>query len=332
MLVSSRRILMTCFAIATVALVAPAGVAHANAPFAKTQAPGWFRMTLGDFEVTALNDGTIALPLEKMLSNTTPAKTDAALAKAYLKPPFESSVNGYLVNTGTKLVLIDAGTGGFFGPTLGKLVANLKASGYQPEQVDEIYVTHLHGDHIGNLVANGKIVFPNAIVRAGKADAEYWLSQANLDKAPEGGKDNFKSAQASINPYAAAGKFKPIEAEGELVPGIRALPTPGHTPGHTVYIVESKGQKLVVWGDLMHLAAVQFPDPSVTVQFDSDSKAAAVQRKKVFADVAKTGAFAAAAHVSFPGIGQLRADGAGYRWYPVNYVNSAPSSPPAAGK
>jgi len=321
-----RRILMTCLAVAVAALVTVTGSAHAGAPFAKIQAPGFYRMTLGDFEITALSDGTVPLPMEKLLTNTTPAKTDAALAKAYLKPPFDTSVNAFLINTGTKLVLIDAGAGALFGPTLGKLVAALKASGYTPEQVDEVYVTHMHGDHIGNLVSNGKIVFTNAVVRAGKADAEFWLSQANLDKAPDAMKDFFKAAQASITPYATAGKFKPIDAEGELVPGIRAVPASGHTPGHTIYEVSSKGQKLVVIGDLMHVAAVQFADPSVTIQFDSDPKAAAAARKKVFAEAAKAGSFLAIAHVSFPGIGQIRADGTGYRFYPVNYVNSDPAS------
>jgi len=320
-----RRLLMTCLAVALAASVTVTGSALADAPFAKVQAPGWYRMTLGDFEITALNDGTAPLPMEKLLTNTTQAKTDAALAKAYLKPPFETSVNGYLINTGSKLVLIDAGAGGLFGPTLGKLVANLKASGYTPEQVDEIYITHMHGDHIGNLVTAGKLTFPKAIVRAGKADADFWLSQANMDKAPDAMKDFFKGAQASINPYATAGKFKPIEAEGELIPGIKAVPAPGHTPGHTIYYVTSKGQTLVVFGDLMHVAEVQFPDPSVTIQFDSDSKSAAAQRKKVFAEVAKQGYFAAIAHVAFPGLGQIRAEGTGYHWYPVNYANGAPA-------
>ena len=312
-----RGILMTCL---LVALTAVAGSAHASAPLSKVQTPGWYRMMLGDFEVTALSDGTVALPMEKLLTGTTPAKAEAALAKVYLKPGFETSVNAYLINTGTKLVLIDTGSGALFGPTLGKLVANIKASGYQPEQIDEIYITHMHADHVGGLVANGKLAFPNATVRAGKADADFWLSQANLDKAPDAMKDYFKGAQASLNPYVTAGKFKAFEGETELVPGIKAIPTPGHTPGHTFYEVTSKGQKLVAWGDLMHVASVQFPDPTVTIQFDSDAKAAAVARKKAFTDAAKQGYFVAIAHVSFPGIGQLRSDGTGYRWVPVNFI------------
>jgi glyoxylase-like metal-dependent hydrolase (beta-lactamase superfamily II) len=317
------RILNTCLvaALATAAATfgGHTGTANASAPLAKSGNPGWYRMMLGDFEVTALSDGTVTLPTDTLLINTTKPKIEAALAKAYLKAPTETSVNGYLINTGTKLVLIDAGAGTLFGPTLGKLVANLKASGYSPEQVDEIYITHMHPDHVGNLVANGKIVFANATVRAGKGDADMFLSKENLDKAPDAMKGFFQGAQASVNPYVAAGKFKPIEADGELVPGIKAIAAVGHTPGHTIYAVESKGQKLVVWGDLIHVAAVQFPEPSVAIQFDADSKKAVAERKKDFADAAKQGYFVAIAHISFPGIGQLAKDGAGYRWLPVNY-------------
>ena len=308
--------------IAALGLVASTTLAHAAAPPAKGQAPGWYRMPLGAFEVTALSDGTVDLPVDKLLTGATPAKVQAALMRAYLKAPVETSVNGYLINTGTKLVLIDSGAAGLFGPTLGKLVANLKASGYTPEQVDEIYLTHMHADHVGGIAtADGKAVFPNAIVRADKKEAGLWLDKAAMDKAPEAMKDFFKGAQASMKPYVDAGKFKAFEADAELVPGIKAYATRGHTPGHTAYVVESNGQKLVLWGDLMHVAAVQFPDPSVTIQFDVDAKAAAPQRKKAYADAAKNGYYVAVAHVAFPGIGQLRPDGKGYRWLPANYTN-----------
>jgi glyoxylase-like metal-dependent hydrolase (beta-lactamase superfamily II) len=293
--------------------------AIAGAPQVKTQAPGYYRMMLGDFEVTALSDGTVGLPVSKLLTNTTPAKVEKALARAYLKEPVDTSVNGYLVNTGSKLVLIDTGAAGLFGPTLGNLLVNLKAAGYQPEQVDEIYITHMHPDHVGGLMAGDKLAFPNAVVRADKRDADFWLSQANLDAAPKDAKGFFQGAMASLNPYAAAGKFKPFDGDTELVPGIKAGASHGHTAGHSTYIVESNGQKLVLWGDLMHVAAVQFADPSVTIQFDTDSKAAAVQRKKAYADAAKQGYWVAAAHLAFPGVGHLRAEGKGYVFVPANY-------------
>jgi glyoxylase-like metal-dependent hydrolase (beta-lactamase superfamily II) len=293
---------------------------QAAAPQVKTQAPGYYRMMLGDFEVTALLDGTVGLPVDKLLTNTTPAKVSKALGRSFLKAPVETSVNGYLVNTGSKLVLIDTGAAGLFGPTLGKLAANLKASGYQPEQVDEIYITHMHPDHVGGLMAGDKLAFPNATVRADKRDADFWLSQANLDKADKDGKGFFQGAMASLNPYVAAGKFKAFDGNTDLVPGVKAVATHGHTPGHSVYVVESKGEKLVLWGDLMHVAAVQFANPSVTIKFDTDSKAAAVQRKKAYAEAAKQAYWVAGAHLAFPGIGHVRTEGKGYEWVPANYT------------
>jgi glyoxylase-like metal-dependent hydrolase (beta-lactamase superfamily II) len=313
-----RRQLAAALGAALIAFTA----AHAEAPPAKGQAPGWYRMMLGNFEITALSDGTVALPVDKLLTHISPERIKALLARSYLTPPVETSVNGYLINTGSKLVLIDTGAAGLFGPTLGKLVANLKASGYQPEQVDEVYVTHMHPDHVGGLVADGKMVFPNAVVRAEVKEGDYWLSKAKLDAAPADTKGFFQGAMASLNPYVAAGKFKPFDGETDLAPGIHAIPARGHTPGHTIYAVESDGHRLVVWGDLMHVAAVQFPQPSATIQFDTDSKAAAPQRAKNYADAAKKGYFVAVAHVAFPGIGQLRADGKGYTWIPTNYTSA----------
>ena len=301
-------------------LLAPASMAAAAAPQLKTSAPGYYRMMLGDFEVTALSDGTVDLQMEQLLTNTTAPKVRSALAKAYLKDPVEASVNAYLINTGQKLVLIDAGSGNLFGPTLGKLMANLKASGYQPEQVDEVYLTHLHVDHVGGLVANNQIAFPNAIVRVDQRDADFWLSKANMDAAPKDAKPFFEGAMASINPYIAASKFKPFNGNTDLVPGIKAVATRGHTPGHSIYVVESREQRLILWGDLMHAAAVQFPEPSVTIKFDTDSKAAAAQRKAQYADAAKRGHWVAAAHLPFPGIGHLRAVGKGYEFIPANYT------------
>jgi glyoxylase-like metal-dependent hydrolase (beta-lactamase superfamily II) len=293
--------------------------AHAAAPPVKAQAPGYYRMMLGDFEITVLSDGTAPFEVKKLLMNITPVRIEQLLKRSFLSDPVEFSVNAFLVNTGTRLVLIDTGSGPLFGPTLGNVVNNLKASGYQPEQVDEIYITHMHGDHVGGLMAGDKRAFPNAIVRADQRDADYWLSQANLDAAPADAKESFQAAMVSVNPYVAAGKFQPFNGSGELMPGIKAVSTYGHTKGHTMYMVESKGQTMAVIGDLMHVAAVQFPEPSVTIEFDTDQKMAAVQRKNVFADGARQAFWLAAAHLSFPGIGHIRSDGQGYVYVPANY-------------
>jgi glyoxylase-like metal-dependent hydrolase (beta-lactamase superfamily II) len=308
--------------IAGVMLICGAMTATAQVPMAKGQAPGWYRMMLGSFEVTALNDGTVALPVDKLLKGIPPQRIDALLARAYQKAPVETSVNAYLVNTGSKLVLIDTGAAGLFGPTLGKLLANLKASGYTPEQIDEIYITHMHPDHVGGLVADGKPVFPKAVVRADMREGDFWLSTAKMEAAPADAKGFFQGAMASLKPYVDAGKLKPFDGDIELVPGIRAVAARGHTPGHTVYAIESQGQKMVVWGDLMHVAAVQFAMPSVTIDFDTDQKAAAPMRAKLYADAAKGGYYVAVAHISFPGIGKLRADGKGYDWIAANYTSA----------
>jgi glyoxylase-like metal-dependent hydrolase (beta-lactamase superfamily II) len=298
----------------------PFAAATAATPPLKTSPPGVYRMLLGDFEVTALSDGTVELPFLQILQRITKAKAESMLARQFLKDPVQTSVNAFLINTGDKLVLIDTGAGTFFGPTLGRLLTALKAAGYQPEQIDEIYISHMHGDHIGGLLADGKAAFPNAVVRAEKADGDFWLSQAKMEAAPKDDQDTFKGAMAAINPYAATNRFKPYEGDTVLVPGIRAVVTRGHTPGHAMYVVESKGQKLVLWGDLMHQAAVQFLDPSVTVVFDSDQSKAAQQRRQAYQAAAKEGHWVGASHLPFPGIGHLRAEGKGYAYVPANYV------------
>jgi glyoxylase-like metal-dependent hydrolase (beta-lactamase superfamily II) len=304
---------------ASVAAAFIAAPANAAAPMAKSPAPGYSRVMLGDFEVTPVSDGTVDLPVNQLLKQK-PAKTDAALAKSFLKSPLETSINAFLINTGSKLVLVDSGAGTLFGPTLGRFLANLKAAGYQPEQIDEIYITHFHADHVGGLASNGQPVFPNATIRADKHESDFWLSQANMDHAPADKKGSFQGAMASLNPYVKAGKFQPFDGDVELMPGISSHSGKGHTPGHTAYVVESRGQKLVLIGDLIHVAAVQMDDPSVTIGFDSDEKAAAAARKKEFDAAAKGGYLVGGAHLQFPGLGHLRSEGKGYRWVPVNFT------------
>lgn len=302
------------------ALLGLAGAAQCAAPQVGQQAPGYYRMMLGAFEVTALSDGTVDLELGKLLTNIAPPRVAKALARNHLKDPVETSVNGYLVNTGSKLVLVDAGAAGLFGPTLGKLVANLKAAGYQPDEVDAVLITHMHPDHVGGLLgADGQPAFPNATVHADRRETAFWLSAENLAKAPADSKGFFQGAQAALAPYQQAGRLATFDGDTELFPGIRARAARGHTAGHAIYAVESQGQKLLLWGDLMHAAAVQFADPSVTIRFDTDSKAAAEQRKRAYASAAREGHWVAGAHLAFPGIGHVRTQGKGYVFIPANY-------------
>ncbi|WP_420284991.1 MBL fold metallo-hydrolase [Serratia liquefaciens] len=291
----------------------------AAAPQVKTPAPGFYRIMLGSYEVTALSDGVLRLPVDRLLLNSSPKQIETALAEHHQGLPVVTSVNAYLINTGSKLILVDTGAGSLLGDGLGKLVVNLKAAGYQPQQVDEIYLTHMHPDHLGGLTQNGKAAFPNAVVRAGQQDADFWLSESRLKQAPPKEKVSFENVIAALKPYQAAGHFKTFSNDGELSPGISAFAAHGHTPGHSIYLVESQGKKLLLLGDLIHVAAVQFAHPRVAISFDKDAKAAVAQRLRVFSDSAQRNVLVGGPHLSFPGLGYLNKQGEGYDWVPLEY-------------
>lgn len=308
-------------------LVAGAGLAlsgirpaMAAAPMAHTAAPGYYRIMLGKFEVTALSDGTFDMPVDKLLQGIKPAAINRMLAARFESSPLQTSVNAFLVNTGSKLVLIDTGAGDFFGPTLGNVLKNLEASGYRPGQVDDVLITHMHPDHVGGLLADGHAAFPNATVWVNKKDADYWLDPANLAGAAKDHKGAFEDAMAAVKPYRAAGHFKTFTGSTTLLPGFRSIPEPGHTPGHTGYMVTSEGESMLVWGDIVHVQAVQFPDPSVTIAYDSNQPEARATRLKILAWVARDKILVAGAHIAFPGLGHVRKAGNGYVWVPVNYT------------
>jgi glyoxylase-like metal-dependent hydrolase (beta-lactamase superfamily II) len=295
---------------------------HAAAPFARVQAPGYHRMMLGDFEITALSDGTHAFPIDTVMTNIKPADIGKDLAEADLQAPVQGSINAFLVNTGSKLILIDTGAGALYGDCCGKLVANLRAAGYQPEQVDEILITHLHKDHAG-----GAGAFPNAVLRLSQAEADYWLTPANKAKAPDFLASFFDAAQAVVAPYQAAGRFQPYQSYGQLEPGIQAMRAPGHTPGHANYLVQSRGQQLLVWGDIVHVSAIQLPHPAATVKYDSSEADAQTTRAGLLKTAADQRQLIAAAHIAFPGLGHIRLRHGQYEWLPLNY-DGAPAPQP----
>jgi glyoxylase-like metal-dependent hydrolase (beta-lactamase superfamily II) len=326
-----RAVLISTFMVGL--LTHPVSVSAAASQI-RTQAPGYYRMMLGDFEITALLDGTHPFPAAEVLNMAKagasggrlnlfehdPDKANALLAASDLTAPTEGSINAFLVNTGSKLILIDSGAGTLYGACCGHLIENLRASGYRPEQIDEVLLTHLHADHVGGIAPGGIAAFPNAVIRSSKRDADYWLNDAN-EKAAQGFlRPMFEGDKVSLKPYIAAGRYMPFEGEQEIVPGIRAIPLPGHTPGHTSYAVESRGQKLLVWGDAVHVAAVQFPDPSVTVKYDSDEDQAEMDRKRIFSDAAEGRYWIGAAHISFPGLGHVGVRNGAFIWLPGDYT------------
>jgi glyoxylase-like metal-dependent hydrolase (beta-lactamase superfamily II) len=204
------------------------------------------------------------------------------------------------------------------------MLDNLRAAGYRPEEVDTIIITHLHGDHVGGLSKDGKMVFPNATLFVDQKDVSYWLNESNEAGAPESQQGNFKIARQAMGLYLAANRMKPFTGDTVIFPGIKAVEAPGHSPGHAMVQVESDGQKLLLWGDLIHAAAVQFADPGVAIQWDSDPKQAVATRGQVLADAAKNGYWIAGAHLSFPAFGHVRAEGKGYVYVPINYTQNRP--------
>lgn len=318
-------------AVAATGVLAPLQSVRAEAPAVKTQVPGYYRHMVGDVEVTALYDGQILLDTAK-LRNATPQEMQRLLARLFRDNPTPTAVNAYLLNVGGKLVLVDAGAAGKFGPQLGQVLANLKASGYEPAQVDAVLLTHLHGDHVsGLLTPDGQVAFPNATVHVAKAEADFWLSAEQMNKAPEAMRGFFKMAQDAVAAYRQVDRLKTFDGQKELLPGILSVPMPGHTPGHTGYLVQSKGQRLLIWGDLVHNAAVQLPRPEVTIEFDVDPRQALRMRKDVFKRVVKDGFLVAGMHLPFPGLGHVRDEPKGYEWVPIDFGPlPAPSATPAA--
>jgi glyoxylase-like metal-dependent hydrolase (beta-lactamase superfamily II) len=224
-----------------------------------------------------------------------------------------------VIDTKDKQILVDTGTGQLFGPGLGgKLQMSLKAAGYAPDEIDTILLTHIHSYHSGGLVENGQLIFPNATVYVGKPDVDLWLdpmnaARLNLDRR------YFDEAVKTVKPYLDAGKLKSFSGETAILPGITAYPTPGHTPGHSFYLVESGGESIEFCGDIVHFASLQFANPEIAVVYDVDANAAAKQRVKQFARIEKSRHLVATAHLPFPGVGHIRAADQGYTWVPVDY-------------
>jgi glyoxylase-like metal-dependent hydrolase (beta-lactamase superfamily II) len=319
----ARQTLCAAALLGCSALAALVPLSASAAPVAKqqTQVPGYYRMALGDFEVTALYDGYIDLD-NKLLKGASAEDIQALLTKMFLDSSngVQTAVNAYLINTGSNLLLIDTGAAKCFGPTLGVVQDNLKASGYSPDQVDSVLLTHLHPDHsCGLLTAGGEAAYPNATVYVPQAEADYWLSDEVAGQAPEASRGMFSMSQQAVAPYAAQQRLKRSSPDSQLIAGLSVVPSNGHTPGHSSYLLSSKDQSLLVWGDIVHSHAVQFAKPEVVIEFDVDSTKALATRKKLFADAARDKLWVAGAHMPFPGIGHVRREGSAYAWVPVEF-------------
>ena len=311
-----RRLVLGAGAAASMTIV-PAFMpaAFGRAPMAGSQVISVHRMKLGSFEVTAMLDGYIDVPPAVLQADQELVKTLLA-AGGWPAAPLRLPVNTFLVNTGDKLVLLDAGGAKMLGPTAGRLPQCLAAAGIEAGQIDEVYITHMHGDHLhGTVTPEGARMFPNALLRIAKADIDYWTSADVEARAPENQKARFIPAKRAVAAYGD--RIRPFNLGEELTPGIRSVEAVGHTPGHSCYMVQSGTARLLAIGDTMHVAPVQFPRPEITVAFDWDQSRARATRIALFDMVVKERIPIAAVHLPFPGIGQLRKNGEAYIFDPA---------------
>ena len=307
--------------VALASLIASPNAALAASPQHHDQVPGFYRLKVGDLEVTALFDGPGVFDVNWLNGE----KTRDGVRKALHDDPHMLDVadTGYLVNTGKQLILVDAGSGTWFGGgKFGHLAGNLRTAGYTPEEVDIVLVTHLHSDHIGGLATpDGKIVFPNADIYVAKADSDFWLSPEIAAKAPKEAQELFQSAQGIAAPYIKAGKWHRFGDSDQIVDGMQIAPLRGHTPGHTGYEFSSHGKKILFWGDVMHVQRLQLPDPKITVVFDVDPTAASATRDQLLRKLASEDVLIAGPHMLFPGLGRLHKESGTYRWAPVAFTD-----------
>jgi len=272
-----------------------------NMSFAQ-KAENVFSHMVGDCEVILLSDGQGQANTEFLIGATA-----AMLEGCVPSGTFPIAVNAFLVKTPGKNILVDTGNGT-------KLFENLSEVNVNPLEIDAILITHMHGDHIGGLLANGEAMFSNAKLYIAQAEHDYWTSG-------EGG--GFDLARTVINAY----KDKLILFEGvslddedikELIHSVVAISTPGHTPGHTMYMVESGDNQMLIWGDLIHAMVVQVPYPQVAVTYDVDPKQAVKSREKAMEYISKNNIPIAGMHTPFPGMGKIKSEGTGYIFEKIN--------------
>jgi glyoxylase-like metal-dependent hydrolase (beta-lactamase superfamily II) len=302
--------------------VAVPNAALAAAPQHHDQVPGFYRLKVGDLEVTALFDGHAVFDAGWL--NGTKAAMDGVVKALHEDPRLlDVSDEGFLVSTGKQLILVDAGAGTWWGGgALGRLAGSLRSAGYTPEEINIVLITHLHSDHVGGLTTqDGKRVFPNADVYIAKAESDFWLSPEIAAKAPKDAQPFFQSAKAIAAPYIKAGKWHTFSGSEPIVDGMQLVPLPGHTPGHTGYEFSSKGQKILFWGDTIHAQRVQLQHPEVTAVFDIDQNVAAATRLQLLPKLAREDVLIAGPHMPFPALGRLRKDGSGYIWVPVVFTD-----------
>lgn len=274
---------------------------------AAQQVPGVYHRRLGDVLVTGLSDGYVDMGYE-IFRNIPEDETRAILARDHRISPPRISVNAFALRGGGKTYLVDCGSQDIMGPTCGRLPENLAAAGIDPDRVDGVLLTHVHPDHSNGLteVETGRRLFPNAEVIVHHREIDHWFDDAAMERADERQKRRyFRAGRTQLTPYLEAGRVRQF-SEGEVLPGIAAVPCPGHTPGHSSYVVRSGGEQMIIWGDTVHVPEIQLARPDVAMQFDSDPAEAVRSRQAILDMVIADDLLVAGMHVHFPGFARMR--------------------------
>jgi glyoxylase-like metal-dependent hydrolase (beta-lactamase superfamily II) len=295
------------------------------APPTGKQAPGYYRYIVGSYEVTVVTDGINARPLpDNFILNATKDQVNAALAAAYLdEDKLAVPYSPLVVNTGPKLVVIDTGTGeGNFAQSkgaAGQFQRNLAASGIDRDAIDLVIISHFHGDHVnGLLTAAGKPAFPNAEVAVPKVEWAFWMDDGEMSRASPGRmQDLFKNNRRVFD--ALGREVRPYAWDEEVTPGITALATPGHTPGHTSFLVTSGSSTLYVQSDVTNVPYLFARNPGWHASFDQDPNMAEETRRKVYDMLSSEKILVQGFHFPFPGAAHVERDGSGYRVIPVQW-------------
>ncbi|MGI4797524.1 MAG: MBL fold metallo-hydrolase [Janthinobacterium lividum] len=275
------------------------------------QIPGVYHRRLGDLLVTAVSDGYVDPPLDAV-RGMDPADADRMVQDATGQPKVRIGVNMFAIRGAGRTVLVDAGSGTTMGPTCGRLLDNLHAAGIGPGDVDTILLTHIHPDHSNGLTDDeGVALFPRTEIVVHADELAHWFDDEAMARANERTRSRyFASARFRLPPYRERTRtFR----QGEVLPGIVGVPSPGHTPGHCAYRIRSGQEEMIIWGDTVHVPELQVPRPDVTMLYDYDGPMAAASRKQVFEMAVRDGLVIGGMHLHFPGFARLTRDEAGYR-------------------
>jgi glyoxylase-like metal-dependent hydrolase (beta-lactamase superfamily II) len=325
----TRRHVLTGAAGIAAAPLLPAISADAAAPMADKQAPSFYRYKVGDALVTVISDGVNTFPLgDSFVLNAKKDDVAAALEKAYMpKDKVSIQFGPLVVNSGGKLVVIDTGNGpGAFASSkgnVGQFATNLAAAGIDAKSVDLVVISHFHGDHInGLLTADNVLAFPNAEVLVPSVEWKYFMDDGEMGKQTS---ERMKGVFANARRVFDAGlkkKVTPYEWGKDVAPGILAVETAGHTPGHTSYVISSGSGKVFVQSDVTNIPYLFAANPGWHAFFDQDPQMAEAARRKTYDMLVADKLMVQGFHYPFPGLGNVEKDGGGYRvipapWNPV---------------